>query len=287
MRIILLLLFVNMASAKVLNYETTRTKSTAGTGVASLLMNEATITNPAPLAFFNMASLYFEKFKSTHTKIGDDNGFDSDNFAIIASDSSKNLKGSVSYVKSKDGLNKHKQLNFAFASPTGPKSSLGFAYRNIRKEYTFQNKLIVEDYKQFIPGVFHAISPQFSLGFVAIDPLRKNPRESKVIMGLQYQVANYITLMLDAGADYKENLSDSSLVRAASQIRILTDFYLRFGAYEDKALKEKGSGFGAGWIQPRLVIDFALRNINTSEDPLLHQEAEDIKESSFSLAYRF
>lgn len=285
MKKLLICLIAFSSYGKVLNYETTRLKSTAGAGVASLLMNEATVSNPAPLAFFNMSAIYFEKFSSEHTGIN--NSYENDNMAFIASDSSKNLKGSISYIKTRSGTNSQKQLNVAFASPIGPKSSAGIAYKKIEKSYLYNDSVVNESYKQFVPGVYHAINKNFMMGLIAIDPLRKNPKESKVVLGTQYTFLNYITLMLDTGADYKKELSTTSMVRSAAQVRVFDDFYLRFGAFEDKALKESGSGFGAGWIQPRLVIDFAVKNTEVKEDIALKQDSEDIKESSFSLSYRF
>jgi hypothetical protein len=287
MKVLIALSLMFTANAKILNYETTRTKSTAGTGVASILMNEATITNPAPLAFYNVSSLYFEKYSTERTYMDDVNGPKNDDFAIIASDSSKNLKGSISYVKTSSGVNEQKQFNLAFASLLGQQSSAGITYRNIRKQYTYNGEIIVKDYKQFVPGIFHAVNNKFSLGVVAVDPFRKNPNESKIIVGLQYQLLDFLTVMADGGADYENNFSDTSMIRGAAQLRLLSDFYLRFGAFEDKGLKEKGSGFGIGWVQPRLVIDFALRNIEVAEDEILQQDKEDIKESSFSLSVRF
>ncbi|EQC43584.1 hypothetical protein [Bacteriovorax sp. Seq25_V] len=285
MKFTLACLLTTFTFAKTLNFETARTKSTAGAGVASILMNEATVTNPAPLAFFNLSSIYFEKFSSTITN--DDNSSELDNYAFIASDSSKNLKGSVAYIKSSsDGL-KNKQFNVAFAATTGKKSAAGITYKDVKKQYRFQNQVITKNYKQFVPGVFHVVNQDFSLGFVAIDPLRKNPQESKVILGAQYTVLNYITLMLDVGADYKEDLNSKSLIRSAAQVRIFNDFFFRVGAYEDKGLKERGNGIGIGWVQPKLVIDLALKNTKVSESLELQQDKEEIKETSFSLSYRF
>ncbi|OIQ18305.1 MAG: hypothetical protein BM556_08575 [Bacteriovorax sp. MedPE-SWde] len=289
MKILLVLLFALTTQAKVLNFETARLKSTGGAGVASLLMNEATISNPAPLAFFNMGAIYFEKFSADHkvTTKGSETQFDSENYAFIASDSSRNLKGSIAYIKSKNGIQKQKLFNLAFASNLGKQTAGGISYRKVLKEYDYNGKRVKEEYKQLVPGIYHAISREFALGVVAIDPLRKNPKESKVIVGMQYQFLRYISLMLDAGADYKEELSETSVLRAASQVKIFSDFYMRFGAFEDKALKERGSGFGIGWVQPRLVIDFAIKNTKVNEDEILQQNKEDIKETSFSLAYRF
>jgi hypothetical protein len=289
MRILLALLIALGANAKVLNYETARLKSTGGAGVGSLLMSEATVSNPAPLAFFNVGALYVEKFSSDHKlqTNGGQSEFDTDNYAFIASDSSKNLKGSISYIKSKDSTQAHKQMNVAFASILGKRSAGGIAYRKIEKEYDYKGRRVKEDYKQLVPGVFHAINPSFTMGLVAIDPLRDNPKESKVILGMNYNLYKYITLIFDAGADYKEDFSKTSVVRGATQLRIFKDFYMRAGAFEDKALKERGSGFGIGWVQPRLVLDFALKTTKVGEDEILLQEKQEIKETSFSLAYRF
>ncbi len=285
MKFTLVCLLTTFTFAKTLNFETTRTKSTAGAGVASILMNEATVTNPAPLAFFNLSSIYFEKF-STNTTI-DSNSQELDNYAFIASDSSKNLKGSVAYIKSSSSELKNKQINIALASNIGKKSAAGLTYKDIRKQYLYNGKIITKEYKQFVPGVFHVINQDFSIGFVAIDPLRKNPEESKLVLGAQYTLLNYITLMFDFGADYKEDLNEKSMVRSAAQIKIFNDFFLRVGAYEDKALKERGNGIGLGWVQPKLVIDVALKNTRVSESAILQQNEEKIKETSFSLAYRF
>lgn len=271
--------------SKTLNYETTRTKSTAGAGVGSVLMNEATVLNPAPLAFFNVSSIYFEKYTSESEV--DSTKEELDNYAFIASDASKNLKGSIAYIKTSDDNLKNKQFNVALASLITEKSSMGFSYNDVRKQYRYKNKIITKNYKLYNVGVFHAISETVTLGVVAIDPLRKFEEESKVMIGGQYQFKSFVTFMLDIGADYKQDLNDSFIYKTAAQFRIYNDFYIRFGTFDDKKLKERGNGLGAGWIQPRLVIDFAIKNTEIKADLITQQEDEKITESSFSLALKF
>ena len=70
-------------------------------------------------------------------------------------------------------------------------------------------------------------------------------------------------------------------------MKIYNDFYLRAGFFDDKIQQEKGSGFGIGWIQPKLTFNFAVKNYSTFESVILKQENEEIKESSFSVSYRF
>lgn len=93
--------------------------------------------------------------------------------------------------------------------------------------------------------------------------------------------------MFDAGADYNQDLSKTATWKAATQIKLFSDFYARFGAFNDKGLKQKGSGVGIGWLQPRLVLELALKNTELLESEELNQTGEDIKETSFSLSYRF
>lgn len=275
------------AKAKILDYKTTRLKSTGGAGVASLLMDEATVLNPAPIAFFNMSSVYVEKSSSDSQDLEDNSLEGSSNLAVIASDSSKALKGSLSYVKTERGSEKYTQISTSFASTVGRKSSLGFTYQDVKRDNNYLGEKNSEDYSQINIGVFHAVTPSLSLGLVAMDPFEKSPNATKAILGMQYQYGKFISFMLDAGADYTTELSERSLVRGAIQFNVLSDFYLRAGMFDDKIDMQSGSGFGISWIQPKLTLNFAISNINVDEDVLLKQIAEKIQETSFSLSYRF
>ena len=273
--------------AKLREYETTRLKSTAGAGVASILMDEATILNPAPIAFFNISSIYMEKTSSDSTDVDDNSLEGTSNYALIASDSSKALKGSISYVDAKSGGEKYKQIATSLAATVGNKSSIGFTYQKMERVDIYQGVKTKADYQQINIGVFHAVNPSFSLGLVAMDILEKSANNNKAVIGAQYQVGNYISLMLDAGADYQEELSERSLWRAAIQFKIMNNFYLRAGMFDDSIDMQSGSGFGLSWIQPKLALNFAIRNIKQEEAPELKQILADVKETSFSVSYRF
>ena len=64
---IALILSSNSLFARVRNFETARLKSTAGAGVGSVLMDESTILNPAPIAFFNVSSVYVARIGTNIT----------------------------------------------------------------------------------------------------------------------------------------------------------------------------------------------------------------------------
>tara|TARA_R110000868_G_scaffold100129_7_gene275481 strand:+ start:5999 stop:6952 length:954 start_codon:yes stop_codon:yes gene_type:complete len=264
---------------------TTRLKSTAGTGVASLLMDEATFLNPASISFFQVSSIYLQK-SGTDISPADTSPLapsSEEQLLFVASDAKGDVDGSISYAKEQDRFGKLSRLAASMSAPVGKKSTLGFSYATTsRKEGPLKGKL-----KQITAGVNHALSPEFTLGLVVPDILAADPYARRAIIGGQYIYKDFVSLMFDAGSDWERDAKDSSLVRAAIQLKVLEDFYMRFGAQEDRGMKLKGTGAGIGWVQPRLVIDVSMSTTEYKADSELNQNDEKAKETSFSLSYRF
>lgn len=264
---------------------TTRLKSTAGTGVGTLLMDEATVLNPAAISFFQNSSFYLQKTGADLTTADNSPLSDAseDDLMFAASDAKGVVDGSVSYVRSKDRYGKSSRLAASMSSAVGEKSAMGFSYSMTDRDGgPLKGKM-----KQITAGVTHAISREFTMGVVVPDVLGENELERRAIVGFQYLYKDFIALMLDAGADWEREASESSLIRAAIQLKVFDDFYARFGAQEDKGLKRKGTGAGIGWVQPRLVIEAAMARTEYSEIEAIGQVDETAKETSFSLSYHF
>ncbi|MCO4793798.1 MAG: hypothetical protein KC493_08805 [Bacteriovoracaceae bacterium] len=279
--------------ARLSNYETTRLKSTAGAGVGSVLMDEASILNPAGIAFYTMSSIYFQKGDMSVTP--DDYrqsyiGNEPTSFGIIASDASKGTGGSVSLTKQQVGYEKRKRISAALASPVTKKSSIGATIRKTTDTVSPSGRggdLYEEKYVQGIFGITHGVSDSFTLGIVAIDPLKNVPEDTRGIIGFQYTFEQIISIMADLGADYSTDPSSTMQWKGAVQVKAYNDFFIRFGAFNDKAISERGNGAGIGWVGPKLVVEFAYKNTNIEERPETNQEGSSIKETSFSLAYKF
>ena len=257
-------------------FQTTRLKSTAGAGVASLTVDEAGILNPAPLAFFNVMSLYVQRTKGGFS---DDDGSGAvqpiEGKAVIISDTKGSLKGSASYIEQTQGHERQKQYSASIATSMGPRSSWGLTYRKT------MDRDSEKQYEQFIAGISHVISPEFSIGIVLSDPKGKIEEQRRGIVGLQYIYQDFISLMVDGGSDYESELSENFFHREALQIKLLGDVYTRFGIFDDRGLQKKGTGTGLSWIQPKLMLDFAISNTR------YEKEAYRERETSFSLSYRF
>lgn len=271
-----LVLFSQVTHSKIQNFETTRLKSTAGAGVGSILMDEATVLNPAPIAFFNVGSIYLNKGSSEVTS---ENQVLSevDDLGIIVSDSKGDAAGSLSYQKQTSGNLTRTRLAVAMSTPIRKKSAMGVTLRRTTDEVIGGEK---EEYLQTIMGVTHVVSESFTIGFVANDPFKKRPEDSMGTFGTQYVYKDFISIMLDVGANYYQELRETFVYKSAVQFKLLEDFYARFGYFRDLGEKESGTGVGLGWVQPRLVLEGALKNTTDFA-------GAKISETSFSLSYRF
>jgi hypothetical protein len=265
------------------SFQTTRLRGTGGTGVGSILLDEATVLNPAPMAFYNLTAVYVQRTGTdTTTNINDVTGsVKSENYAAIVSDTKSMVKGSVSYVTEKIENNKNTLISGSTAFPIKKKSAIGLTYRNLTTTTTSGG--IKKDVKssQYVIGASHNISPNLSVGAVFIDPLAKNKNDTQAVLGGQMIYGDFIALMLDVGANYNFPLDETLLYRGAVQIMFFTDVYLRAGYFNDKGLEEKGTGVGLGWVQPKLALEAALKNSKG------FSAAKTVKETSFSLSYRF
>ncbi len=289
--LISMLIGTGHARNRIPRFETTRMKSTGGSGVASILMDEATFLNPATIAYYKQASLYFQRSGLETTQTGSVNPSapqEYDQMSIIASDAKGLTGGSLSYNTIEYQGQEIKRFSSAFGRPLGKKSSFGVNLSHT-KEKVFNNDdiLVEQDFTQVTFGVAHAISEEFTVGLIVEDPFQERPEETRAVTGFQYVYKGFVSLMFDMGADYNQNLSDTLLWRAGSQLKVFDDFFLRFGAFNDKGRQEKGSGAGVGWLQPKLVIELAVKNSELLESELLNQTGEEIRETSFSLSYRF
>lgn len=291
-----ILIFSSLASAGALqNFETTRLKSTAGAGVGSILMDESTVLNPAPLAFFNLSAFYIQKASATHTFANDDMQSTSapeksEQLGIIASDGRGKVAGSVSFNKIDIDSQEHKRMAASVAYRASDTSAIGIAYKMNEAATKDASAVdyLTKKYSTISIGITNVFENGFSLGLLADDPQEKGPNGGRGTIGLQYVYKNFVTLMTDIGSKYKaDTFSENLFYRIGAQFSLFKDLYLRIGTNYDHGLATKSQGIGLSWIQPRLMLDFALQNVTFMYDESLHQKNSKEKESSLSLSYRF
>jgi hypothetical protein len=271
--------------AKLGDFETTRLKSTSGAGVASVLVDEATLLNPAPLSFFEVSSMYIQKMDGE--SVGSVDNRDRKQMSFIVSDAKKNVGGSISYNKLSEAGNEKSMIAGSMSTPIGKSSAMGMTYRLVTTSTEKDGQTVEEKYKQMVFGVSHVVSEGIMLGMVLVDPTKVKPEETRLIVGTQFVYKGFISLLADVGSDYNENLSEKLTYKLGMQFKVMSDFYLRAGTFSDKGNSEKGNSAGIAWVGPKLVADMAVKNTTLIEDLKLTQENEKIKEVSFSVAYHF
>lgn len=287
--------------ARVHDYETTRLKSTAGAGVGSLLLNESAILNPAPIAFFSNSSIYFqqesfdynwqEPGQNGHRPIPKLYSTQSEARGVIVADTKSNLRGAVSYQKQQEGPYKRRRISMNLASVVNKKSSLGLLYRNSKDEihYDLMPNSLPDRYHQLVLGTTHVIDEKLTIGAIIVDPFQAKPQDTRAIIGGQYIFKDILAFMVDVGADYSKDLAKSRLFRGALQLNFFKGLFLRVGLFEDRALDEKGNGFGIAWVGPKLVLETAIKktqDLGFKENLPDHSNLK-MTETSFALSYFF
>jgi hypothetical protein len=271
----------NFAHSKIHEYETTHLKSTSGSGSAAILLEESAFLNPASIVFFNSSSVYAQKDTISTSDSANTSYPKSKSMGFVMAQGDPTLGGTFSYVNQEEDNVQRKRFGVSMASPTSNLSSLGFSVRSSTDlDLTTSIK---HKYYQAVFGVTHVLTENTSLGVVLYDPFKSYAKETKVIVGVQQNIVSYISGFLDAAVNYSaEEISKTLILKAALQVRVLDDIYLRAGGYNDKIRNEKGETYGLAWVSPKLAFEFALK---TNKSNSLNISKKD-KETSFSLSLR-
>ncbi|MGB0453630.1 MAG: hypothetical protein ACPGJV_07930 [Bacteriovoracaceae bacterium] len=281
-----ILVYIKPSYSEIRPQSTTRLVSTGGTGVGSILLEEAIVLNPASIAFFRDSSFFYQKNKLTNL---DTDQKDGDSFSIIAADAKGSFKGAAGFHKDEDGETARQKISGAMASAVSENSSFGLNFNYIKDTELLSGNSNKESYKNVNLGVTHIVSPDFTLGVVIEDVTQSDPFEDDIILGAQYIFKKHFMLMADIGSLYKsENLNQNFLYRMALQIQFLSDFYLRGGFSRKRtSVEERTSGLGVSWVQPKLSFDLAYQNVETYSIVDSSVQAQNLRSTSFSFSYRF
>jgi hypothetical protein len=282
----LLTLSLSDSFAAVHEYETTHLKTKAGTGVASILAEESAFLNPASLSFYDSFSVHAQR-DSIKVKDTEGNVIQKPNsMGFVIADGNPGLSGTISYVDQDEQDFERKRWGFSMSSLIGEKSAFGTSIRKTKDKTKSTNTEV--DYYQTVFGVTHVLDEGTSLGLVAYDVFDSKADETKGMLGLQHVFLEYITISGDAGADFTaDEITDTVFYRGALQVRVLNDFFLRFGASRDKLKEEKANGMGLSWVTPRLAIEFALKETTQLKSTRFNRDETKLKETSIGLSMRF
>jgi len=264
--------------------DTSRLKSTAGVGIGTILMDEATLLNPSTLSFYNITSFYAQKRQTGITSSremapsGTNRESNVEEYNFILSDSKAGVDASARFSM----LNAHEkgkltQYAGALSSPLGAQSAIGvsYVYQEFKKDET---KTL---YRPITLGVHHVFSEAFSVGIIWKDALKDNKNLGIVGLGLQYNFSDFFSFLADVGGNPYQNIREKGYLGAAMQLRLYGDLYGRGGIKTHRGEKSQTVGVGLGWVQPRLVLEGSYSTKKFT------QNQTEIKDLGVSLSFRF
>lgn len=262
----LMLLMGQSSWAQIREFQTTRLNSTAGAGVASVLSTEAAILNPASSVFFTGSSFSYQNYSTSLRQESDDRDAAVDDFpsqnksqGFFMSDHDGPVKGGIALIKQDENDFQRTQIVSHGAASIGASTAMGFTYRYLQdsRPKSFRHRHEVSH--QLSLGMTHILDEKTILGLVLVDPSGTTKNEERVIAGIQYSFADKLTLIADAGTQYTKDVRKKYLWRAAVQLQLFDDFFFRVGKFYDNIRESKGTGWGVGWIGPKLGVEFAQK----------------------------
>lgn len=252
--------------AQIRDFETTRLMSTAGAGAASILSTEAAILNPSTSAFFNESSMSYHGYRTSLQNESKDRAslnelFPKNNSSegIFISDTEGQIKGGMAFINQRENSFRRERLILHGSSPMSKTSSMGLGYQYLQDKKPRSSNSRHSTHHQLILGLTQIIDESMTLGLVIVDPTRNTPGEERVLAGFHYNVADRFALIADVGSQYTKDIQKFHIWRASLQLNIFSDLFFRIGRFHDNIQNMKGTGWGLGWIGPRIGIEFAQK----------------------------
>jgi hypothetical protein len=283
------------AHAQIRPLQTTRLISTSGAGVGSMLVAESAILNPAPIAFFQDTYVSYQRGTSTLGNASQDRLTQNHPFggvnhseSYFLFDNSSSIKGGLSYQYQKEDEVMRRRLTATFSTLLSDKTALGILYKHTHDNIYQDNGNRHRLSHPFSVGFTHVFAPEFILGGVWEDPTRASLNESRILLGMQFNIFEKIVALVDVGADPRRDMNDSRIWKAALQVSLFSDVYLRAGRYQDRSAFLDGESWGLAWIGPKLGAEIAnKRSYAITKKSSLLYEKENINDLSFAFHLRF
>lgn len=281
-------LFSNNSFAFMQDIETAQLKSTGGAGVGSLLLNEASILNPASAPFHSKSSVYYSKenvvLKNQNNQRSRDfkNG---ERELFVITDTSSNVKGGFAVERSKIDQNKRFRISSSGAATFSESTSMGLLLKYTEDKYA-QSHLT---YTQLDFGLMHIVKKGLSFGLLVKNPTHANREDPVAILGMHYNIFANMDLILDVGTAYEDKPEDNTLQRAALQLQVFNSLFLRTSQFYDKISEISGTSWGFSWVGPKLSIEYAYKTFEplNNDDTSIIFEDEKVIENVLSLVVVF
>ncbi len=285
--------FLTWSASVMRPFQTARLNSTAGAGVASVLITEAAILNPAGLAVFQESSFSAHRNQSQFQNENVQREADNRTFpnhpnqqGFFIYDNADENKGGIAYITQKENNFERKRAIMTIAKMISTNISMGINYR-----YTIDTDPIPKKHSTFhqtVLGFEYFYSDDLLFGLIVEDPTNSFRSETKTQFGFSLRATPLFTILGDYGGNHTMNFSKNSFWKAATQVNVYSDLFARYGLFNDQSRNVEGFGWGISWIGPKIGLDFGVQHskqLKKKVDYLYPKES--IVDSSLSVNIRF
>tara|TARA_B100001971_G_scaffold213155_1_gene245663 strand:- start:264115 stop:264999 length:885 start_codon:yes stop_codon:yes gene_type:complete len=277
-------IFSNNSLAFLQDIETAQLKSTGGAGVGSILLNEASIFNPASIAFHDKTSIYYSKEQVALKNRNPDRNRkfkDSSRELFVLSDTSSQVKGGFSVEQSKVNRDERFRITSSASSLISKSTAMGILIKYTEDDYAQSHKT----FTQVDLGLTHIFRKGLSVGALFQNPTHANRSEPVAILGIHYNLFANMDLILDAGTTYEKKPEENTLQRLAVQLEVFGSLFLRTSQFHDKISEIKGTSWGFSWVGPKLSLEYAYKSFEplSNDEPSIIYEDEKVIENTLAL----
>jgi len=282
------------AGRAVRNWQTTKTSSLGGAGIAAPTMIEGLYLNPAMFAYFANSSFYFQNKDGSIEPVSTSrsgqfgNTKHPEGFSAAITDGSNTAKGGFAYTDQEESGTERKKYSFGFGNSIDGNSAFGVSYSYAQDEFnegsvTKENKLHIANL-----GYMYILDPKLSIALIWNDPAWSDRMNSKAVAGVHYRPLEKLAVLLDFGFDVKRSINKTFYYAVGAELEFYTDLYARFGVFQDKIFNIEGQGFGLGWIGPILGLEVSMKKTKKKDEFTTYLlNDEKLKETELSLIYLF
>ena len=194
------------------------------------------------------------------------------------------VKGGVAIIKQDENKFQRSQYIAHGSGPISESSSIGVNYRYI--DDTRSGRSGHDISHQNTLGYTQVLDESTIIGLVLVDPTRTTPNEERLWAGFQYNIAEKLTLIGDVGTQYTKDVKEKHIWRGAVQLQLFDDFFFRVGKFYDNVRENKGTGWGVGWLGPKLGVEFAQKISDQFGTGYIYED-ESMVDTSISAIIKF
>ena len=258
------LLVVSAPLAKASDYQSPRTMGLGGAGHAAPLLNDALYLNPSYTAFLPSYSLSFNYlwYGGGNANPDGSNSFHGHDINAALQDGRSDLfQAGVGYTQTETERMIHVGASHQIIKQLGV---------GIGAKFNFPNDNSYSLIRDSIFSVTGAPAQWFQAAFIIDNIFETDAGVSRgyyreFVLGTKFNVIGAVLIYFDP--HFVPNYSTSYGHEFGIEFPLLHDFYLRGGLFQNawipfESARGRGWTYGAGWIGPRLSLDFGVSNPN-------------------------